>query len=573
MDEEKRILLMGNPNVGKSAIFSRLTGAKVMISNYPGTTVDFTQGFMKIPGGDPAVIIDVPGVYGLEPLSKADEVAVDMLSRGGIVVNIVDATNLERNLHLTLELRERGIPMVIALNMWDETKHRGIEIDAAKLEKELGVPVIPTSGITGFGIKDLVLAIPSAVGGVPTRLKKEEKWEEVGRIVEVVQKLKHHHHTFLEMLEDVSTHPLMGIPLAGLVLYLSFIFVRGVSEFLINVILAPAFDAIWMPVAERLSRLMGGEGFLHRMIIGDMIDGKIDPGLSFGVLTTGLYVPIVEILPYIFSFYLVLGVMEDSGYLPRLATQTDNLFHRMGLHGYAIVPVILGLGCNVPGALALRLFETRREKFIAATLIGVAVPCMAQTAMIVGLVGQRGGVYLLLIFAVLAAKFVVKGTLMNMAMKGRSPEVLWEIPPYRMPQPGAVMKKLMMRLTSFLTEAVPYVLAGVFLVNILYMSGVMSAASKALAPLISGVWGLPEGTVSAMVVGFLRKDVAVAMLAPLGLSTKQLVIACTVLAVYFPCMATFVMMTRELGIKDMLKSASLMIITAITVGGLLNFFL
>ncbi|MFC1644172.1 FeoB small GTPase domain-containing protein [Candidatus Omnitrophota bacterium] len=570
---EKKILLMGNPNVGKSAVFSRLTGARVTISNYPGTTVGFTQGYMKLVEGQTGVVMDVPGVYNLEPVCKADEVALEMVDKGDIIINVVDATNLERNLFLTLELRERNIPVVVALNMWDETRHKGIEIDVEKLEEELGVPVVPTCGLTGFGIKELVERLMGDGRRNFTPLTRDQKWEEIGRIIGLSQTLHHHHHTLLERFEDMSTRPATGLPIAALVVYLAFTVIRFVAEGLINYVLNPVFDRVWLPLMERLSSALGGSGLLHGILIGKLIDGQIDFGASFGLLTTGLYVPFVAVLPYILSFYLVLGVLEDFGYLPRLATQVDNLMHRIGLHGYAIVPMILGLGCNVPGAMALRLLENRREKFIAATLMAVAVPCMAQIAMIVGLVGERGGQYVAMIFGILLVIFITKGLLMNRFMKGKSPEILWEIPPYRLPQPMAVLKKLWMRVSEFLKEAVPYVLLGVFVVNILYMSRVIDFLSWVFSPVLSGMWGLPKETMSAMLIGFLRKDVAVGMLAPMALTTKQLITACTILAIYFPCMATFIVMVRELGARDMAKSALIMILTAVIVGSILNIIL
>ena len=323
----------------------------------------------------------------------------------------------------------------------------------------------------------------------------------------------------------------------------------------------------------KVSQMLGGGGLIHDILIGKLVNGEIGVMESFGVLTTGLYVPIVAVLPYILSFYLILGILEDVGYLPRLATQVDNLFHKLGLHGYAIVPMILGLGCNVPGAMALRLLENRREKFIAATLMGVSVPCMAQIAMITGLVGQRGGQYVALIFGVLFVLLIVKGVLLNRVMKGNSPEILWEIPPYRRPQIGAVIKKLWMRISEFIKEALPMVLLGVLVVNVLYLMHAFDVLARLCAPFLTGLWGLPKETISAMLMGFLRKDVAVGMLGPMNLSTKQLVVASTVLAIYFPCIATFMVMVRELGIKDMLKSASIMVATAIMVGAILNLVL
>ena len=247
--------------------------------------------------------------------------------------------------------------------------------------------------------------------------------------------------------------------------------------------------------------------------------------------------------------------------------------HHIGLHGYAIIPMILGLGCNVPGVLATRLLEERREKFIAATLMAISVPCMAQIAMIVGLVGARGGQFLGIVFGTLFLVAVLKGLLLNKFLKGKSPEILVEIPPYRRPQGSAVIKKLSLRLWSFLKEALPFVLLGILFVNILYALKVVDFLVYIFGPILQNIWGLPKEAMSALLVGFLRKDVAIGMLGPLSLTTKQLVIGCTILTIYFPCVATFTILLKELGLKDMFKSASLMIITAIVVGGLMNLIL
>ena len=570
--EIKKILLMGNPNVGKSAIFSRLTGAKVIISNYPGTTVEFTQGYMKLGDTNPA-LIDIPGTYTLKPTSKAEQVAVQMLKDGDAVINIVDATNLERNLCLTLELLEKDVPLIVALNMWDDTKHRGIEIDVKKLEKILGVPVIPTCGLTGEGIKELVEHIPKAKAKKVEPLKDEERWKYIGKIVIDVQKLHHRHHTFLEILEDFSIKPLTGAPIAFLVMFFAFLVVRFIAENLIDYIFEPFFNSIWAPLMMRLSAILGPNSFLHSVFIGKIVEGEIDFVQSFGLFTTGFFVPFAMVLPYIISFYFVLGILEDFGYLPRLAVLVDNFMHRLGLHGYAIIPMILGLGCNVPGALAIRLLEGKREKFIAATLMAVAIPCMAQTAMIVGLVGQRGGGYVALVFLILFLLLIIKGVVLNKIMKGKSPEILVEIPPYRIPQFQSIAKKLWMRIFSFLKEAVPYVLLGILFINILYALHIIELLAKVFSPILQGVWGLPEHALAALIIGFLRKDVAIGMLGPLNLTTKQLVIGSTVLAIYFPCVATFAILVRELGVKDMLKSALIMGSVAIIVGGILNLIL
>lgn len=567
-----KILLIGNPNVGKSAIFSRLTGAKVIISNYPGTTVEFTQGQMKI-GDERPMVIDVPGTYTLEPTSKAEEVAVDMLKQGDVVINIVDATNLERNLHLTLQLLEKDVPVIVALNMWDDTKHRGIHIDVKKLEEYLGVPVIPTCGLTGEGIKDLITRLPEAKTPKLQISSDDQRWEMIGKITGEVQRLTHRHHTLLEVLEDVSIKPVTGMPIALAVIYCTFWIIRFIGENLIGYIFQPLFEKLWLPLMMKLSIILGEGTFLHHILIGNLIEGKIDFVQSFGLLTTGFFVPIAMVLPYLLSFYLILGLLEDFGYLPRLAVLVDNLMHHFGLHGYAIIPMMLCAGCKVPGILATRILEERREKFIAATLMAIAIPCMAQTAMIVGLVGQRGGRYVIIVFSTLFVLLVVKGLILNKVLKGASPEILIEIPPYRIPQITAVIKKLWMRMFSFLREALPLVLLGILFINILHTLKIIDFLANVFGPIFTGLWGLPKEAISALVVGFLRKDVAVGMLGPLNLTTKQLVIGSTVLAVYFPCIATFAVLLRELGIKDTLKITMIMLTVALLVGTTLNLFL
>jgi ferrous iron transport protein B len=566
----RKILLMGNPNVGKSVIFSRLTGVDVIASNYPGTTVEFTRGRMRL-GNELVEIIDVPGTYTLNPTSPAERVAVRMVKEGDVIINVVDATNLERNLNLTLQLLKDGKPVVVALNLWDETRHIGISIDVDRLKEILGVPVVPTCAITGEGIKDLVSELPRAK---PNSFQYDEKkrWEKVGEIVGQVQKITHRHHTFLERLEDLTIRPVTGLPLAAITLLVIFQIIRFIGEGLIGLIFEPIFDKLWAPLMTSVSDLLG-EGLLHDLLIGKMVEGQIDFVQSLGLLTTGLYVPLAMVLPYVFSFYLVLGFLEDSGYLPRLAVLVDNLMHRFGLHGLAIIPMMLGLGCNVPGAMATRVLETRRERFIAATLMAIAIPCMAQMAMVAGLIGMYGARGFGLVFGTLFVVWVVLGILLNRFSKGESPEIFVEIPPYRIPYWGALLKKLWMRIRGFLREAIPFVLLGVFVTNILYSLGIIQFVGKLASPIVIGVLGLPSQAVGALIIGFLRKDVAVGMLLPLNLDLSQLVVASVVLTMYFPCVATFAVLIKELGIKDMIKSAVIMISSALIVGGLLNLIL
>jgi len=567
-----KILLMGNPNVGKSVLFSRLTGTRTIASNYPGTTVGFTKGYLKL-GEEQVEIIDIPGTYTLEPTSKAEEVAAEMLKEGDLVIDVVDATNLERNLNLTLQLLERPVPVIVALNMWDDTHHRGINIDVAKLEELLGVPVVPTVGVTGQGIRDLVRRLPGAATPQTTYASSDERWAKIGDIVSQVQSLSHRHHTWRDVLEDVSNHPAGGIAVALLVLAATFLIIRFIGEGIINYVTDPLFNWLWTPLLMKLSLALGSGGFWHDILVGRLINGEIDYLQSMGLLSTGLYIEFGVVIPYIVAFYFVLGILEDVGYLPRLAVLMDTLLHRLGLHGYAIIPTILGFGCNVPAIMATRILESRRERFIAATLISIGIPCAALQAMIIGLVGQQGMQYVAIVYGSLFVSWVIVGLILNHTVKGFSPELIMEIPPYRFPPWRVVGEKLWLRVSSFIKEALPIVLGAVLVVNILYMLKVFDFIANIAAPVLTGLLGLPKETVVALAVGFLRKDVAVGMLAPLGLTAKQLVISTTVLAMSFPCVATFVILARELGARDMLKATGIMIAAALIVGGLLNLIL
>ena len=567
-----KILLMGNPNVGKSVIFSRLTGVRVIVSNYPGTTVSYTRGLMKL-GDETAEVIDVPGTYTLEPTCKAEEVALQMLDTGDVVINVVNATNLERNLYLTLQLLEKGVPVVVALNMWDDTKHQGIDIDLDRLRGLLGVPVIPTVAVTGQGMKELVEDIPKATSpGIPTH-SRDERWVAIGSIIDQVQQVTHRHHTWWERLSDASVKPLSGGIIALAVLAISFVVIRFIGESLISYVIEPLFNNLWAPVLSKLSGLLGGSGFFHDIIIGKLIGGEVDFVQSFGLLSSGLYVPFGMVLPYIISFYLVLGLLEDIGYLPRLAVLLDTIMHRLGLHGYAIIPTLLGLGCNVPAIMATRILESKRERFIVATLISIALPCAALQAMIFGLVGERGGQYVAIVYGTLFVVWIIVGTILRYTVKGFTPELLVEIPPYRLPQWRATLQKLWMRVYGFLVAAVPIILGAVLVINILYFVGVFEAIANFTAPVITNLFGLPKEAVTAVVIGFLRKDVAIGMLAPLALSAKQLVVGSVVLAMFFPCIATFVVLLRELGVVNTLKSTGIMLSAVLITGGILNLVL
>jgi len=652
------VLLVGQPNVGKSVLFSRITGVRTIASNYPGTTVSYARGKMRI-GEHDYEVVDAPGTYSLEPLDEASRVAVRLIDQARRIVNVVDSTHLERNLPFTLEVLAQKKPTVVALNMSDEAHCRGILIDAEKLAEKLGVPVVPTVARSGEGVKSLVLTLLSlplpdvqrlrekqqgehertATGhpwhhphlphhtpgslleqralehdtGAPesgerarsiresagkgkgqtatgldhAHLDRHRIWQKVGDIVEEVQTLTRHHYSFAQRLEELSVHPVWGSLIALLVLAFCFSLVRLIGEFLIagtvGIIGEPwlevpfgtelFFERTLKPFLTMLSGALGPGSFLHGLLIGTLINGEIDFMQSFGILTSGIFIPLGVVLPYLLSFYLVLSLLEDSGYLPRLAVFLDSIMHRLGLHGYAIIPTLLGLGCNVPGIMATRILETRRQRFITATLISIAVPCAALQAMVVGLVGNRGFWPLAVVYGSLFLIWLLIGIILRFVSRGFRPELLIEIPPYRVPACRALLLKLWMRISSFLVEALPVIIGALLVVNVLYQLEIFSYLAHFTAPVINRLWGMPEESIVPLMVGILRKDVALGMFTPLQLTTRQLIIGSVVLSMFFPCLATLVVLFRELGFWDGMKSLGIMLLAVIITGSALNLIL
>ncbi|MBP7175253.1 MAG: ferrous iron transporter B [Thermoclostridium sp.] len=571
-----KVLLIGNPNVGKSAVFTQLTGINVKTSNYPGTTVTYTTGTLTViksgtactscAGGcggcqaripEKIEVIDVPGTYRLDPECEAEQVACRMLPQGDMYVNIIDATNLERNLNLTLQLLEFGKPVIVVLNMWDDTLHKGISIDVPKLSELLGVPVVTTTGVTGTGIDTLIRHIMNYPHETVRERKFDNRWQTLGEIVTAVQNLEHRHHTFLERLQDLSVHPLAGVPIALIVLTTLFQVIIIAGEFLIG-LMEKLFEWLYTPVILFISRLLGGQGVVHQILLGDISGEKIDYEAAMGVLTTGVFMELGLVFPYILIFYIVLGFLEDLGYLPRVAVLFDRFMHKVGLHGFSIIPMMLALGCNVPGIMAVRNLESRRQRFITATLTAITIPCLAQSAIIFSLTASYGLGTVAAILITIVALWMILGSILRLTIKGTTDTLIMEVPPYRLPGMKVLLRNLGTRLVGFLTDAFPYVLGGILFVNILTLLGVMDFLGNLARPLITGVFGLPGEAVASYIVGIIRKDAAVALLEPLALNSSQMVTGATTLIIYFPCMATFVVLLKELGLKDTTKSFLIM---------------
>lgn len=568
----RELFLTGNPNVGKSVVFSRLTGLNVVASNYPGTTVEYLEGSGRI-AGERFKIVDVPGAYSLAPACRAEDIACRLLSGKApdIVINAVDATNLERNLFFTLQLLEKKLPLIILLNKSDIAALNGIAINAPFLAEKLGVPVVPFVAVSGEGLKELenaVFAVLSGRSGPGRQVPAgdDDKWKLIGELSRSVQTISHKHPSFLERLAELSVMPLTGIPIAAGVIIASFLAIRGIAEGSINYVLSPLFDRYY------LSFLFTHAPLIKYKAVRDFLVGATPNVMdSFGLLTTGVYIPFISVLPYIVSFYLALGFIEDIGYLPRLAVLLDRYLHKIGLHGYGAIPVMLGIGCKVPGMLATRVLETRRERIIAITLVLLIAPCMPQSAMIFSILAPYGLKYLMMVFGTVAFVGLLSAFILNrMILEGESSELFVEIPPYQWPDIKVLAMKLRLRVKNFLVEAVPLIILGIALMGLLENLGIMNAIEKFIAPAAQTLLGLPAEITPLLVLGMLRKDVSIALLIPFGLGPGQIAVAAVFLVLYAPCAATFFILLKEVGWKDAARIMLGSFFAALIVAGMLH---
>ncbi len=572
---QQTIFLLGNPNVGKSTIFSRLTGIKVYSANYPGTTVTLSHGegtFYKTPYS----VYDMPGVYSLDEACTADNEACSVLKTApyDIAIYVADAQHLERNLFFAMEIIALGKPVVLLLNKYDMAQKKGIEIDTAKLSDMLGVPVVTSNGMTGQGLKKLEVIVhklahnklPACALNIPQ--SAEEKWQLIGKISKEAQTITHRHPSLLEKLEDATTAPLTGLPIALVIMMISFMFIRYSGEGLIT-LLEPLYENYYLPFAQRLFSFAQGT-FAWPLLFGGAA-GSVSEG--FGMLSEGVKIALVDVLSYVFSFYVVLEFLGDLGYLPRMAIVLDKFLHKIGLHGYSAIPIMLGFGCKVPAVMGVRALETRRQKIIAIALILMLAPCISQTAMMFSVVGPHGLAYIFLTFGILAAQGIFAGWLLNKVMRGDTTDIFMEVPPWQMPRAGHFARKLLARIKEYLLDAVPLIILGILLISALDMFGITAFIGKLFYYPVQAMMGLPAESAPVISLGFLRKDVSIALLEPFMLSPKQLVVACIFMTSYLPCAATFFVLLKEMGIKDGLKICAFTLVLSFALACLVNLIL
>ncbi|MBP7699959.1 MAG: ferrous iron transport protein B [Methanoregulaceae archaeon] len=614
-----KVGLIGNPNVGKSVIFHQLTGVGVEVSNYPGTTINRQAGttcFQR------AIIefIDLPGTYSLEGDSEEEKIVRSFIDsdEAEVIVAVLDAGRLERNLYLTLQIAEYQKPMIVVLNMMDEAEKAGIHVDTEQLSSILGVEVIPTVATQGKNTGSIIPAVINAARVPEVKVLYDHHIEAAIKTLRTVHALtwiraihalqghsdepdlreaasalsdeiermhrmkvsqiiagnRHHcaEHIAQEVLQfrspergaDIDrllTSRIPGIPLLAAILIgiLLTVFIigswleEGIVTLITRFVMEPFLAAGLPPLAEQ---------------IGVSLILAIQAG--FGIA-----------FPFIFTFYLFIALLEDSGYLTRAAFLADRTLHRFGMHGTGIIPLVLGFGCNVPAIMSIKLLRTKRERLIASFLVTL-VPCSARTVIIAGLVAAFIGlaaamsVYFLVIAIVLAT-----GLLLSRVTPGDQYGMILEMSPLRWPTMKNVLLKSWMRIREFLLVAMPLLIIASIILGLFQYLGFMAAFEAFIAPFSETVLGLPAYATTALIFGILRKEMALETLiilagtADLGsvLSMAQIYIFAVVSVLFIPCIATIAVLRKEVGTRMAIVIAAYTLALGILAGAVLNLLL
>jgi ferrous iron transport protein B len=664
-DLPETVVLIGNPNVGKSVIFGRLTGRYVTVSNYPGTTVTVTRGRGRVAGRS-IEFIDTPGVNSLVPMSEDEKVTRDILldQTGAAVVQVADAKNLRRSLLVTSQLAEMGLPFVLNLNMNDEAQNLGVSIDHHALAEAIDVPVTRTVAVRkkGFGdlkkslsqgrpsrfqvgypvpveeaIEAMIPLLPETavskrglavqmlsgdptiesriaqavgaasvrrlaairntakrrLGATPSTAINRARLRAVDALLTTVEKRPARRPgSVLDTFGSLAMHPVWGIPVLLGVLWLVYQFV-GVfgagtlvdlleSRFFAEIVSPWAIrgvdvlcafphehlleDGIVLPDYRTVSTLSTGQEALR--LIHDFLVGP------YGQVTMALSYAIALILPIVATFFIAFGILEDSGYLPRLAVMVNRGFRSVGLNGKAVLPMVLGLGCDTMATLTARILETRKERIIVTLLLALGVPCSAQLGVILGMIRSLSLGATLVWAGTVFLTLIAVGWLASKLVRGESSDFILELPPIRRPQISNILVKTLARIEWYMREAVPLFLLGTFVLFLLDRFRLLGAIETAAAPFVQGVLGLPASASEAFLIGFLRRDYGAAGLYNMSreglLDPVQLVVAMVTITLFVPCIANFFIMIKERGIKTAFAMVAVIVPLAFLVGGALN---
>ena len=597
----RKIVLAGNPNVGKSVFFNALTGLYVDVSNFPGTTLEISHARV---GND--FILDTPGVYGVSSFNDEEKVARDVILGADIVINVVNAVHLERDLFLTQQIIDMGIPMVVALNMLDEATRQGIKIDVAELERQLGVPVIPTIAVKKQGFAEVKQAVARArcgnslpeleemlpllqhktrnraealliLEGDPYvaarhRLKPMDRQEEiylarrhrVDAIVAAVVKETSTGASWSTRLSRWMMQPLTGIPILIITLGLLYEFI---GVFIAQTIVGITEDGLMKGYYEPFIRSLISQWLPPDTIPGTLLIGE------FGLLTmTATYI-LGLLLPLVLGFYLGLAALEDSGYLPRIAVLVDRALMRIGLNGRGIIPIILGFGCVTAATITTRLLGSNRERRIATFLLAMAIPCSAQLAIITSMLVRLGPGYTILYIVLIASILILTGTALNWLLPGQPSDLLIDLPPLRWPQPVNILKKTATKASAFIQEATPLFAGGALLIGILQVTGSLAVLQNLLAPVTVSWLQLPKETATAFIMGFVRRDFGAAGLYTLPLSPAQSLVALVTITIFVPCIASALVIFKERGWREGVVIWPAVLALAFLIGGIISHIL
>jgi ferrous iron transport protein B len=626
---------VGNPNTGKSVVFHYLTGRYVEVSNYPGTTVEVTSGWS---GED--LVVDTPGVYGISGLNDEERVTRDAVLRADVVVNVVDAARLSRDLFLTLQLCDLGVPMVVCLNMMDEARAGGAPPDPAVLEEALGVPVVPAVATRGEGLAEVRAAVSRASPGRPdpelaARMEqllaaqreqdgnghrrralaclylegddlaarelsmppggdREAVWGRRRRradelAAEATRRAGNgaeaRHKTRREKprggrslvaagdagvsrlmrgegwrgaVDRVLTSPVSGLlvlvlVLAGAYWFLGAVVAGRVVDFLEGTVMR----GYWEPAVKRVV----GEVVPLGSALGQLLAGE------FGLLTMTVTYIVGLLLPLVVGFYLMMGFLEDSGYMPRVAVLFDRALSPLGLNGRAVIPFMLGFGCVTMAIVSTRVLNTRRERRIAIILLSLAIPCSAQLGVVTGMISPLGWRVLVAYASIVGLVFALAGMTLDRLFPGRSSPLLMDLPPLRVPRAGNLLYKTTYRAVTFVREAGPLFFYGAAGLGVLQVTGALDRLQHLLAPVVTGWLGLPAGAATAFVMGFVRRDFGAAGLYHLGLDPLQTLVAVVTITLFVPCVASVMMIGKELGWKEAALIWAGNMVLAFAVGG------
>ncbi|MEA4908893.1 MAG: ferrous iron transport protein B [Anaerolineaceae bacterium] len=631
-----RIALIGNPNVGKSMLFHRLTGKYVTVSNYPGTTVEVTQGILKAYPN--ITVVDTPGIVTFPPRGEDEQVTTRVLLQDEIqtVLQVGDAKNLRRTLQLTVQLAEMGHPLVLALNMMDEASARGLKLNVAGIAAALDIAVVPTIATRGQGMDELVarlgqarrsgltIAYPAAIEGALQRLEPllppaavsarslallwlrgdqvSEEWlaarlepEAMARLRQVRHELQQElgefpliaiqkvHNDYVDQLaqtaleetksdqvnfaiwlSNLSTHPVFGLGILAVVLYVMYWFV-GIfgAGTLVGFLEEHLFGQIINPwLVEKAYALIPVK------FIADLLFGE------YGLWTMGMTYALALLLPIVLTFFLMFGALEDSGYLPRLAVLTNRVFSWMGLNGQAVLPMVLGLGCVTMATMTTRILNNRRDRILVTLLLSLAIPCSAQLGVVMGMLASISLSAALIWAAIVLLVLILVGWLAARVMPGERTPLIVELPPLRWPVFSNVLQKTLARLEWYVIEAVPLFLLGTFLLFLLDKFSILPWLIEGTKPVVTGWLGLPADAAPAFLLGLMRRDFAAtglfAMQSAGLLDPVQVVVSIVTITLFIPCIASIFMIVKERGAKVAAGMVLFIFPFAILIGGLLQ---